>query len=134
MALVSPLLPWYLLPVPDDQHMRTTQRQGPVAEDWQLTRRQFRVLRDIPMQPPAHIATAWVSVPEWMADFPHLADTVAETAAQEIIARDFPDLYRNGCWVEVLTAYFRDLRSIESQDRFGEVKGCRVWMTAPNPR
>jgi hypothetical protein len=124
------------------QHVGGTLDRGMVAvtlkatamEDWQLTRRQFRVLRDIPMRPPAHIATAWVTVPEWMADYPHLADSVAETAAQEVIARDFPELYRSECWVELWTAYFRDLRSIESQDRFGEAKGCRVWLTEPNPR
>ncbi|MBV9873478.1 MAG: hypothetical protein JO025_02010 [Verrucomicrobia bacterium] len=102
--------------------------------DWQLSRRKFRVLRDIPMRPyPAHIATALVRVPESIAEYFHLVNSVAEVAVRQVIASDFPELHHNGYRIQLWTAYFLDLRWLESQNNFGESNHCRVWVTGPNP-
>lgn len=105
------------------------------VEQWQLTRRLFRVLRDIPMKPePVPCVTLWVIVPETIAEWPHLVDSVAEIAAQEVISRDYPDLWRHGFRILSWSGYSLDLRGIESQDNFSVASnGCQVWVTGPNP-
>jgi hypothetical protein len=104
-------------------------------ENWQATRRLFRVLREIPMKlEPVPVATVWVKVPDAIAEWPKLVDSVAAIAAQEVISRDYPELWRHGVRILSWSAYSLDLRWIDSQDNFGEASNrCLVWLTGPHP-
>jgi hypothetical protein len=83
---------------------------------------------------PVPCAALWVTVPDAIAEWPHLVDSVAEIAAQEVIARDYPELWRHGFRIQSWSGYALDLRWIESQDNFGKASNrCRVWVTGPNP-
>lgn len=83
---------------------------------------------------PTHFATIWVEVSDTIAEWPHLVDSVAEIAAQEVIARDYPGMWRHGFRIQLWSVYALDLRWIEAQDNFGEASNkCRVWVTGPNP-
>lgn len=106
-----------------------------LKEQWQLTRRLFRVLRDIPMKlEPTHIATVWVKVPNAIAEYLHLVDSVAQIDARQVVARDYPELCSYGFRVESWSGYSLDLRWIESQDNFRKgINRCQVWLTGPNP-
>ena len=105
-----------------------------LQEPWELTRREFRVFQGIPFRlDPAHVATFWVQVPSWMSKHPHLVDSEAGKAIEEVVDRDFPELKRYGCTVELWTVYRRDFRATESQYRFEEANGCRVWVTELEP-
>jgi hypothetical protein len=100
-----------------------------LEESWELTRREFRVFQGIPFRlDPAHVATFWVQVPDWMSEDPHLVDSEAGKAVEERVGRDFPELKRYGCTVELWTVYRRDFRTMESQYGFEETNGCRVWV------
>ena len=103
-----------------------------LEDSWELTRREFRVFQGIPFRQ-EHVATFWVQVPGWMSGHPNLVDSEAGKAVKEVVKRDFPELKRCGCSVELWTVYRRDFRTIESQYRFGKANGCRVWVAELMP-
>ena len=103
-----------------------------LEESWELTRREFRVFQGTAFRL-VHVATFWVQVPGRMSDHPNLVDSEAGKAVKEVVERDFPELKRCGCSVELWTVYRRDFRTIESQYRFGKANGCRVWVAELMP-
>jgi hypothetical protein len=103
-----------------------------LEESWELTRREFRVFQGTASRL-VHVVTFWVQVPGRMSDHPNLVDSEAGKAVKEVVERDFPELKRCGCSVELWTVYRRDFRTIESQYRFGEANGCRVWVAELMP-
>lgn len=103
-----------------------------LEESWELTRREYRVFQGTPFWP-IHVATFWVQVPGWMSEHPNLVDLEAGKAVRNVVERDFPQLTRCGYTVEPWTVYRRDFRTIESQYRFGEANGCRVWVAELMP-
>ena len=103
-----------------------------LEESWELTRREFRVFQG-PAFRLVHVATFWVQVPGSMSGNPNLVDSEAGKAVKEVVERDFPELKRYGCSVELWAIYRRDFRAIESQHRFGIANGCRVWVAELMP-
>jgi hypothetical protein len=118
-------------------------RQWPTAEQaavvawllkeqgWQLTRREFRVFRNLPE--PIHIVTFWVRVPEEMGPYFHLVNSEAEKAVREELPK-FQDLSPSD-EVKLWLSERRDFRLIEMRYRGALTSnGCRVWLaeTLPN--
>jgi hypothetical protein len=68
-----------------------------------------------------------------MSEHPSQVDLEAGKAVREVVERGFPQLRRCGYTVEPWTVYHRDFRTIESQYRFGEANGCRVWVAELMP-